>query len=98
MPTSNPLKAEWGRVGGPRLGTLQALSEAWICPTVDNVSPVTDLVAGSLIAFVYQKKVWLRDDTDHTTAHDGVTCIVTNDSIRFKSTEVTGGSVNIWPV
>lgn len=98
MPTTNPLKDEWSRVGGPRLGALGTLAETWICPTVDSISPVTDLVAGNLIAFVYQKKVWLRDDTDHTTAHDGVTCIVTNDTIRFKSTGVTGGSVNIWSV
>lgn len=98
MSTANPLLTEFNRVGGPVRGTLASLSETWICPTLDNMGTPTDIVAGNLVAFVWQKKVWQRDSADTTSAHDGVTVFVTSDGIRFKSVGTNGAGLLYWPV
>lgn len=98
MATVNPEKTEWNRAGGPIRANLAGQAETWHVPTLDGISPVTDYVAGAQRAFIYDKKVWLRDDTDVTSPHDAISVIVTNDSVRFKSTAVYAGGVYIWPV
>jgi Protein of unknown function (DUF2793) len=52
---------------------------------------VQDLVPGLMRTMAYNGKLFVRDDADTTTAHDGVACIVTQGGVRFKATDFGAG-------
>ena len=52
---------------------------------------VTDLVPGLTRVIAYGGKLFVRDDADTTTPHDGVACIVTQGGVRFKVTDYGQG-------
>jgi len=59
---------------------------------------VQDFTAANALAVIYQGKVWRLDAADTTSAHDGVTVLVTLDSKRFKANAIDGQSKGVWAV
>lgn len=70
-------------------GLLNALEERSVYVIKDAEDP-EDLDSGDIQALFYTGILFWRDDSDSTTAHDGVTCIVTNDGVRFKADAYDG--------
>lgn len=96
--TTNPLKSEYGRAGGPQLATLASLAETWVVGSIDGIGSRASFDPGAMQVLVFSQKIWARDDADTTSADDGVSVIVCSGK-RFKASGApTGPSAAIWPV
>lgn len=63
----------------------------------DGETP-TALTPGNATHLAYRGLVFWYDSTDATTAHDGISCIVTADGKRFKSDGFDGAQARFWHV
>ena len=80
-----------------RAGLLQAFEERGIYVVKSAENP-TLLTPGFITALLFNGVVFWYDSADSTTAHDGVTCIVTADGKRFKTDNFKGANAKIIPV
>ncbi len=87
MPTPNPYKASVGidPVAPFNRATFYAALESNGIQPFENVGQVQDFNAGTMRAVAFNGRIFHRDFTDTTTAHDGVNVLVTLDGKRFKS-------------
>lgn len=70
-------------------GLLTALEARGVYVIADGENPQS-YDSGNSVGLFYTGILFWRDNTDSTTAHDGVTCIVTNDGVRFKTDYFAG--------
>lgn len=74
-----------------RSGLLTALEKRGAYVVVAGENPAS-LTPGNVNVLVYGGVLFNYDSADSTTAHDGVTCIVTADGKRFKTDQFKGSN------
>ena len=82
----------------PSAGALRDAIErehVWTCPTG---SEVQDFIPGHYTVIAYSGQLFSRDDTDATTPHDGVTCLVAQGGVRFKADGLRGPVIRSFRV
>lgn len=99
MPTTNQFKTAWIDTSPvQRTAQYDALSKrgAYVIVAGENA---TDLIPPPLAThLIYNGLVFWYDGADATTAHDGVTCIVTFDAKRFKTDAYNGRGILTYAV
>lgn len=82
----------------PSAGALRDAIErehVWTCPIGSDVQ---DFVPGHYTVIAYSGQLFSRDDTDATTPHDGVTCLVVQGGVRFKADGLRGPVIRSFRV
>jgi len=96
MPTPNSsFRSVLGNASAVSAAALLAAIETNLPYVVPDGSNPTSLTPGSITYILYGGRLFRYDAADSTTANDGVTCIVTADSKRFKA-DGYGGSLIRW--
>jgi hypothetical protein len=80
-----------------RSALLNAMEQRGVYVIEDGETP-TDLTPGAVTTLAYRGVIFWYDSADASTAHDGITCIVTADSKRFKSDGFAGKRSRHFPV
>lgn len=80
-----------------RSGLLATLERRGVYVIEADEDP-EDLTPGFVTHLAFNGVVFLYDDADATTPHDGVSCIVTADGRRFKPENLNGAQLRHWKV
>lgn len=91
MPITHPAIAALTAADAHRLLHVQRHAVVLL----DTESPA-DLIADQGRAIIYQGALYVRDDADTVSVHDGVWTLVSNDGVRFKRDRLAGPSLGFY--
>src|SRR5688572_6888484 len=94
MPTNHAVVAAIPDVGAPVKELLRELIVQRLAYVITTAAEAQDLIAVdpsygvTIVVLVLNGKIFTLDPLDATTAHDGISVLVSNDGKRFKVEEV----------